>query len=370
MTSAPGSSGRAAGGLPALAAVAAGAALGVVAERLWSRKRLAEQPVPQDPRIAHGTAIKRVKADDGAVVHARVDTPAHWRSDDPTVVLVHGFALDLTTWDHQRHALLSVARVVSYDHRGHGRSAQAHRADQPLTIDRLGRDLSLVIEQCTDGESVIVVGHSMGGMTIMALAEQHPGWFGERIIGVGLLATSAGEIGTVTLGLPRPFAQLAHRLTPVVGAIVEREWLTDLVLRIRDSGSDVSRVLTRTYAFGETAPEHGTDLVAHLLGTTPIPVVADLLGDIGRHDRRDALEPLSRVPTLIIVGDADQLTPAGHSRRLHGAIEESTLIVLSGVGHMLTLEAPEDVDRALVEFVSDISDISASRDAGDPGSTS
>jgi len=354
MTRDSGSGGMGAGGLPALAAVAAGAALGIVAERLWSRSRLVEQPVPSDPQIAHGTAITRVVADDGAVLHARIDTPVDWHPGDPTVVLVHGFALDLTTWDHQRRALLGVARVVSYDHRGHARSAQAHRAGTGLTIDRLGQDLATVIEDCTDDESVIVIGHSMGGMTIMALAEQRPDWFGERIIGVGLLATSAGEIGTVTLGLPRPLAQLAHRLTPIVGTVVDREWLTNLVLRIRDSGSDLSRVLTRTYAFGESAPEHGTALVAHLLATTPLPVVADLLGDIGRHDRRDALGPLSRIPTLIIVGDADQLTPASHSRRLHQAIDDSTLIELDGVGHMLTLEAPDAVDSALVAFVSDI----------------
>ncbi len=354
MTSASGSRGKVSGGLPALAAVAAGAALGVVAERLWTRNRLVEEPVPEEPRIAHGTSIKRVIADDGAVLHARVDTPQGWHPGGPTVVLVHGFALDLTTWDHQRHALLRVARVVSYDHRGHARSVEAHRSGTQITIDRLGHDLATVIEHCTDGEPVIVVGHSMGGMTIMALAEQRPDWFGERIIGVGLLATSAGEIGTVTLGLPRPFAQLAHRLTPVIGTVVERDWLANLVLRIRDSGSDLSHILTRTYAFGETAPVQGASLVTHLLATTPLPVVADLLGDIGRHDRREALGPLSRIPTLIIVGDADQLTPASHSRRLHEAIDDSTLIILDGVGHMLTLESPEAVDTALVDFTKQV----------------
>lgn len=353
MTSPTASPSRA-GGWAALAAIAAGSAAGIVAERLWSRRQLAEVDVPPDPVIAHGTALMRVVTDDGAVVHARVDTPAHWQPGDPTVVLVHGFALDLTTWDHQRRALLSVARVVSYDHRGHGRSQQADPGPDELTIDRLARDLACVLDTCVGDDRVIVAGHSMGGMTIMSLAEHHPDWFGPRIIGVALLGTTAGSIASVTLGLPSPVASLAHRLTPLVGTIADKEALAKLVMRIRDSGSDLSRVLTRTYAFGDTAPEHGTALVAHLLATTPLSVTGDLLRDIARHDRSESLKVCGRVPIIIMVGDADQLTPASHSGRIHDALEGSTLIILDGVGHMLTLEAPDAVSDALVEFTRDV----------------
>lgn len=341
-------------GWATLAALAAGTAAGIVAERLWSRRQLAEVDVPPDPVIAHGTALMRVVTDDDAILHARVDTPADWQPGDPTVVLVHGFALDLTTWDHQRRALLSVARVVSYDHRGHGRSQQDEPGPDELTIDRLARDLACVLDACVGEDRVILAGHSMGGMTIMSLAEHHPDWFATRIVGIALLGTTAGAIPSVTLGLPTPVAALAHRLTPLVGTIAGNEALSNLVMRIRDSGSDLSRILTRTYAFGQTAPEHGTALVAHLLATTPLSVAGDLLRDIARHDRFDALTVCARVPTLIIVGDADQLTPSSHSRRINETMTGSTLIILDGVGHMLTLEAPDAVSAALVEFTRDV----------------
>lgn len=342
---------RAAGSALTLAAVAGGTALGLLAERLWSRRRLVEVSVPTGPKIAHGTEIRRIRTRAGGILHAEIDTPAGWVVGDPTVVLVHGFALDLSTWQHQRRALRLVARVVVYDHRGHGRSADAYDPARGVDIDTLGSDLSDVIESCAVDGDVVLIGHSMGGMTIMALAEQHPEWFGTRVQGAVLLATSAGAIGSVTLGLPKPIARIAHRLVPSADSLVEQEWIAGLVGRIRDSGSDITRILTRTYAFGDTAPEHGTELVAHLIGTTPLSVIGDLLADIGRHDRREALAILERVPVLIIVGTDDQLTPAVHSRRLHQAIASSDLILLEGVGHMLTLEDPEPIDDALVEFI-------------------
>lgn len=337
-----------------IVAVAAGAALGAVAERAWSRRRLTESPVPDEPAIPHGTEVRRVIADDGQSLHVEIDTPVGWMPGNPTVVLVHGFALDLTTFDHQRRALREVARVVVYDHRGHGRSSLSSNDEgadtDALTIERLGADLATVIDSCA-GEEMILIGHSMGGMTIMALAEAHPEWFGTSIRGTALLGTTAGAIATVTLGLPAPIARAAHGLTPLVGSVVERPWLSDLITRLRDSGSDVARILTRTYAFGDSAPTHGTDLVAHLLATTELAVVADLLADIGRHDRRAALDVIAQAPVLIMVGSVDRLTPAGHSRRMHKAMPGAELIVLDGVGHMLTLESPGPIDTALVDFV-------------------
>lgn len=334
-------------------AVASGAVLGALAERVWSRRTLSEAAVPADPVVPHGTEIRRIDTGEGTL-HAEVDTPAGWSEGDPTIVLVHGFALDLSTWQHQRRALRTVGRVIVYDHRGHGRSVGAYDPEQGVDIDRLAADLVDVIETCSPRGDVILVGHSMGGMTIMALAQRKPEWFGGRVRAVAFLGTSAGEIGTVTLGLPRPLARIAHRVAPVVSAMVEREWMAQLVAGVRDSGSDVSRVLTRTYAFGDSAPEQGTDLVAHLLGTTPLPVIGDLLADIGRHDRRSVLDAIAHIPVLIIVGSDDRLTPASHSRRLHAAIPDSRLLVLDGVGHMLTLESPAPIDEALIDFVREV----------------
>jgi pimeloyl-ACP methyl ester carboxylesterase len=342
-------------GLSAAGALAIGATAGAVLESSWSRRRLTETSRPPAPRVAHATRLLRVRTDDGRELHAQIDTPEGWRIGDPTVVFVHGFALDLTTWQHQQAALLQIARVVSYDHRGHGRSADAYRdGDAALTIDRLGLDLAAVLGQCTDLQDITLVGHSMGGMTVMALAERQADWFGDSIVAVAFVATTSGPIGSVTLGLPVPVARLAHRLTPTLGVVNRQPWLEQWISRVRDSGSDVSRVLTRAYAFGDDAPEHGTNLVAHLIGTTPLPVMTDLLRSISDHDRRAALDVVQRVPVLIIVGSSDHLTPATLSRAMHAAMPDSRLLILPGGGHMVMLEAPAEVDEALLEFVESV----------------
>ena len=94
-----------------------------------------------------------------------------------TVVLVHGFALDRRTWHFQRPFLAALTdprvRVVLYDQRSHGRSERAPR--ESCTIEQLGHDLDAVIRALAPEGPLVLVGHSMGGMTIMALAEHVPG---------------------------------------------------------------------------------------------------------------------------------------------------------------------------------------------------
>jgi pimeloyl-ACP methyl ester carboxylesterase len=343
-------------GIGAATVLAAGAAAGVLAERFMSRKWLAESHGQPLPAIAHSAEVRTVISDDGAPLHVEIDTPVTWQSGDPTVVLIHGFGLGLETWAAQRRELLCVARVIAYDHRGHQRSHSAHALTDPnLTIERLGRDLVSILDQCSPEGPVVCVGHSMGGMTIMALAEMQPEWFGTRIRAVALLATTAGGISNVDLGLPRGLARFAHRLTPAVGRFSERGGpLVELVTRLSGSTSDVGLVLTRTFAFGDTVPAHGTTLVSRLLSTTPVDVVGDLLVDIEKHDRHEVLDVIARVPALIIVGERDLLTPVGHSHTLVERIPGAELEILPGVGHMLTLEQPERVSELLEDFVRQV----------------
>lgn len=332
-------------GLAAFGLLAAGVAAGAIAERVVTRRLRRDRG--HGIESAPGLGIT-VTADDGTDLHVVIDDgPAG--ADVPTVIFTHGYALSLDAWPGQRAPLSEVARTVLWDQRGHGRSA---RGPAGADIDRLGRDLSCVIDVVAPTGRVILVGHSMGGMTIMALASQRPELFGGRVRGVALLATSAGGIAEVDLGLPRSVARLAHRVAPAIGAAMESgSAVAGLVERARRSTSDLGLLVTRAYAFGSTVPADGTRLVADLIAGTPIDVLADLLPALQGHDKRDALEVLDRVDLLVMVGDADLLTPIGHSFEIVRHAPSAELVILPGVGHMLTLEAADEVTRHLRDLV-------------------
>jgi pimeloyl-ACP methyl ester carboxylesterase len=341
--------GRGAKGLLALGVLAAGVAAGALTERIATRRLHAGEYVGIESAagITH-----EVITDDGValrVVEETGDVPA----DAPTVIFSHGYGLSLDSWPGQREALRGAARVVLWDQRGHGGS---QRGVPGTTVERLGADLGCVLDAVAPTGVVVLVGHSMGGMTIMALADQRPELFGDRVRGVALLATSAGGIADVDLGLPRPVARLAHRVAPSIGAALESDGpVSALVERARRSSSDLGLLVTRAYAFGATVPPDGTRIVSDLIAGTPVDVLADLLPALQGHDKVAALHVLERCELLVMVGDSDLLTPVGHSYEIVRHTPSAELVILPGVGHMLTLEAVDDVNkhlRALVERVA------------------
>ncbi|MFN8232149.1 MAG: alpha/beta fold hydrolase [Actinomycetota bacterium] len=97
----------------------------------------------------------------------------------PVLLFAHGFSLDLSTWSEQWPELSARYRCVLMDHRSHGASGPA--ADGDLTLRAMGRDLAAVLEAVSPDVPAIVVGHSMGAMAILALAEMRPELFGPRM---------------------------------------------------------------------------------------------------------------------------------------------------------------------------------------------
>lgn len=341
--------GRGARVLAALGVLAAGVAVGAVAERVATRRLQSREFIGIES--ARGITHE-VVTDDGVGLHV-VEEVGDVPAGAPTVIFTHGYGLSLDSWPGQREALRGVARVVLWDQRGHGGS---ERGVPGTTIERLGADLGCVLDAVAPVGPVVLVGHSMGGMTIMALADERPDVFGERVRAVALLATSAGGIADVDLGLPRPVARLAHRVAPSIGAALESEGpVSALIERARRSSSDLGLLVTRAYAFGSTVPPDGTRIVADLINGTPVDVLADLLPALQGHDKVRALHVLERCDLLVMVGDSDLLTPVGHSYEIVRHTPSAELVILPGVGHMLTLEAADDVNkhlRALVERVA------------------
>lgn len=287
-----------------------------------------------------------VPANDGLVLHAEIDEPEGWTPDDgPTVVLVHGFVLNLSSWVHQRRALVDAGyRVVSYDQRNHGISEVGDL--EHCTIDQLGKDLRAIIEATTPEGELVLVGHSMGGMTIMSFAGRYPELTRDRVSGAALIATSAGGDSLVQLGLGKTFDRIIATLGPgFLGGLGQREGVWG---GLRAAGRPVENHFVQKYAFGSDMPKAMLRAVATMVFGTRLDTIGAFLPELDELDVRDALPGLVETPVLIVAGSKDVLTPPEHSVRLAEALPAAEHIVIPGVGHLLQLERPGPVTDAVL----------------------
>jgi pimeloyl-ACP methyl ester carboxylesterase len=342
--------GRAAGGIGvAVGVAAAGAAVGFAAERYVIGRSLRGEDPYADEHLGglHG-APHTIDTDDGVQLHVEVDEAE--RADAVTVIFTHGYALNLDSWHFQRRDLRGKARLVFWDQRSHGRSSQAPEGE--VTFARLAKDLAQVIDEVAPTGPVVLVGHSMGGMTVMALAEEHPELFGERVAGVAVVSSSARNVSLPTMGIPGPAARLAHRVAPgVVSALARRP---DLIEQGRRAGSDLSYVVTRRYSFVAGGSPSLVEFTAAMNAATPIGVVAEFMPLFAANERGKAVEVLQELPMLIIGADGDRLTPVEHSREMAEALPEATYVEVAEAGHMVMLERHDVVSNSISELVDDV----------------
>jgi pimeloyl-ACP methyl ester carboxylesterase len=286
-----------------------------------------------------------VKTSDGVELYTEVDGP---ENAPLTIVFCHGYTLNLDSWHYQRRDLRDKYRLVFWDQRCHGRSTRTPAED--CTIDRLGVDLAEVLKALVPGPCVLV-GHSMGGMTVMALADSHPELFGEKVRGVALISTSAGKLAELTLGLPALISKVVHwAATPAVSVLGRRAALID---RGRQAGNDVSFLALRYLGFGDPSSISPTvvDFAESMIRSTPTDVIADFYPALMSHDKLAALDVLDKVPTEIIVGDKDWLTPPDHSKSINAGLPSARLTEVPGASHLVLLEKPAIVNEALAELL-------------------
>ena len=285
-----------------------------------------------------------VIADDGLALYAEIEEPTVDGDRDPvTFVFVHGFALNLDCWHFQRQALRGEHRLIFFDQRSHGRSGRSQ--PQHSTFDQLGRDLEAVLSQLARDDPIVLVGHSLGGMTVMALAEQYPGLFGAQIRGVSLMSTSSGEINAESFGLPRLPARVLRRVASPVVATMARA--PRLVESGRRASAEISYVLTRRLAFGGQVRHEIVAYVDRMLTDTPFDVVADFFPGFDTHDKREALAAMTGVCLDVVCGSLDAITPIEQSRDIASRVASATLHEISGAGHLVILERPEEVTATL-----------------------
>lgn len=320
--------------------------------------------VPTDPILSLPPATgprppgsRTVRTDDDVDLHVEVDGNG---TAPLTVVLSHGFTARLAEWELQRAPLRPRARLVLWDQRGHGRSGWTRLT--AATIDRTGRDLGQVLDAVVPTGPVVLAGHSMGGMSVMALARQRPELFGTRVVGVFLLATSAG--GLVETGLLARAVRLVRRL----GLLPLYLWLLQLwapvLERFRLRGTAIGRRAIRRLLFGENdAHPHDVRMVQDLLEETPYPVAIAFYASFLDHDERASLEVLRRVPVTVVAATHDRLTPARHGRAIADALgNDADLVVVPGAGHSVNLTRPEIVNRAFLSLLDRVAN--RSRRAG------
>ena len=349
-----------------IAAGAAGVAAAGTAYRVARRRRVIGRRGAGDltPFGSLRSDPVTVVTDDGVELHVEVDdyAPPGRRRSAPelTVVFVHGYSLTLDSWHFQRAAYRGRVRTVFYDQRSHGRSGRSTPGH--ATIEQLGRDLKTVLDAVAPTGPVVVVGHSMGGMTVVALAEEHPELFGDRIVGAGLVSTTAGGL--------EPHRMLVPLLPPsAVGGLVAQRLVAVLarghraVDGLRRIGHGVAMVATDELAFGDDVPVSYVEFVDSMLSATPFEVVAEFFPHVTGVDKVAALRALSAVPTAVICGTADKITPIAHSRTLHAEIPGSTLLECEGAGHMVIMERHDEVGAELDRLLAAAGD----RADGDEG---
>ncbi|MFJ8674392.1 alpha/beta fold hydrolase [Streptomyces sp. NPDC093589] len=276
------------------------------------------------------------------------------RGPAPTVVFSHGYCLSQDSWHFQRATLRGTVRSVHWDQRAHGRSERGHSqldGTEPVTIDLLGRDLKAVLDAAVPEGPIVLVGHSMGGMTVMALADQFPEYVAERVVGVALIGTSAGRLSEVAFGLPSLGVKAFHRFAP--GVLKALGSQSEIVERGRRATADLFAGLIKRYSFGTPADvDPGIARFAErLIEATPIDVVAEFFPAFAVHDKTEALVAYDTVPALVLAGEQDLITPADHSQAIAELLPNAELVCVPDAGHLVMLERPELVNDQLVSLV-------------------
>ncbi|MET7615917.1 alpha/beta hydrolase [Streptomyces sp. NPDC005408] len=268
---------------------------------------------------------------DGSPIHVEVHGP----DDAPAVVLAHGWTCSTEFWAAQIADLAVDHRVVAYDQRGHGRTAAA-----AVGTDALADDLEAVLRAVlAPGEKALLAGHSMGGMTLLAASGRAA--FAEHAAAVLLCSTGSSRLVDESLVLPMRAGRLRTRLTrSVLGARAPLGPVTP-----------ISRRILKYATMGPgSAPERVAEC-ARIVHACPrasrvawARVLAELDLDAGVRELR--------VPTVVVAGTADRLTPMVHARRLADALPQcQEFVELSGMGHMTPVEAPEAVTAKIRELV-------------------
>jgi len=260
----------------------------------------------------------------------------------PLLLFVHGFSLDMTTWREQWVDLSVDHRCVLMDQRGHGSSEQP--ADGDLSVRSMGRDIAAVLEAVAPDRRVVIVGHSMGAIATLALAEVRPDLMATSVAGVVLVGTSASELVRGAMG------SITDIIRPRLGSLRSAAERVDRLRKaVLASPTDLRGAVVRLTQFGPDAPRHVVEHVVHLAERASSELWTDGLAGLLETDLRHVL-PRIRMPALVVVGEHDRVTPPSSAVELAAALPDGRFVVLDGAGHIAMMERPVELDREIRAF--------------------
>ncbi|HTU87778.1 MAG TPA: alpha/beta fold hydrolase [Solirubrobacteraceae bacterium] len=303
-------------------------------------RRIAHDPEKEELEHAPTGRVQRVRSVDGTVLHVEVFGP----EDGDTVVLAHGWTEALRFWTYVIRGLVHHGlRVVAYDLRGHGESDPAKNDD--YAIPRFGEDVEAVLAACVpDADRAVITGHSLGAMSIVSWAQKHD--VHRHVRAAALLNTGVENLINDNLLLPLPgIANALHRTIALHGFLGARAPLPRF-------STPLSAASIRYIAFGPHASPAQVAFFERMLVTCPPDVRARVGIAMSDMDLQGALPRLT-VPTIVIAGADDKLTPPSHARRIAEMLPDlRRLIVLEDTGHMTPLERPEVVIDVLRDLAA------------------
>lgn len=264
----------------------------------------------------------------------------------PVIVFVHGFSLDLTTWHHQWAGLSERYRCVLFDFRSHGRSGAAAAGD--LSPAAFGHDVAAVLDAVKTSGRILLVGHSMGSMAILSMAESRPDLFSAKIGGCVFVGSAAGDLVRGAMGSIRTM------LTPGLGTLRRAASGVNRVRgHILSNATDPGYLIARATQFG---PDASPDMVSHVVGLAaraPTKVWTNALAGLMDSDLRHAVTDVT-APSLVLVGEHDRVTPRASALAFAESLPDGRFELLERAGHFPMMEAPEEFNRLVEGFAREV----------------
>ena len=243
----------------------------------------------------------------------------------PAVVLLHAFPLNATMWMPQREALSATHRVITPDQRGFGGTQLGH--DEP-SLDEVADDVAAMLD-ARKVDRVVLGGLSMGGYVAMAFWRRHRDRVAALILADTKLSADSAEAA----------ANRERIAAEVIEAGSSKQLVEELLPKLVGDTTRMRRalVLGRVKALVETAPPYAVAWAQRAMAKRP--------------DSTDALAGVD-VPTLLIVGEEDALSPPADAEAMAKTIPGATLVTIPGAGHLTAMEAPEEFNTAVTDFLA------------------
>lgn len=288
------------------------------------------------------------------------DIPVHWYEVEPgepakepvAIVFIHGFTLAGESWYRQFNALRKShpeARLLTMDLRGHGQTGAVPAS--LCTVEGAAADaLAVIAERAATGK-LIVVGHSLGGLIALHMVRAAEESIRRRIAGVVLISTSIDKLAAQ--GVPQILA------SPVADAA--RNAVESSPKEIRKFREAIAALMAPSLAVAVFARRTDYEIIefhAAMINETPLETFVGYLDDLQDHDEFAAGPYLEGLPGAVLVGTKDDVTPLKQADLIMEKWPDAELVEVDGAGHMLPLEAPDAVNRAIERVLEKVQESS------------